>query len=256
MENRNNRIRLIIAAAAVILAFFIVVSVCNLISLNSSMSKLYGYANIIKRLVPFLCMSIVFLIGKDGLGKKDIFILKLSFCAICMGELGFLAGKFIPGIAFFAACHILLSIRHYSWLSESFSSGRARKHLAPMISSGLAILLVMSLWISLIFYPALKANTVFYVLIIYGLILGTSLWMAIINCFAGSIPKRNAVFIMIAVILIFFSDFMVGVFIITTDKFARIIIDQVIWITYVPAGILLALSGYKCPEMIYARKPC
>lgn len=222
----------------IILAYFIIVNVYHLFFMKSTFA--YGHTWLLKRLIPFLCAVIVFLIGKDSINKKDAALLKISYLMIIVAEISFVLDKTILGIAFFVLCQLFLIIRHSGGISKS-----VKENKKFFLLSGLVIITVVIILINTIFYPVLGKDTPFYlIIIIYGIILGISLWVGISNYFIGNLPKKNALFIMIGMIFFFMCDFLVGIELITEDLYNKNILNLLLWTFYTPAVTLLALSGY------------
>lgn len=225
-----------------IMLYFIFINTYHLFFLKSTFA--YEHTWLLKRLIPFVCVAIVFLIGKDNINKKDATFLKLSYLMILGAEISFILNKLILGIAFFGVCQILLSIRHSAGISKSI-----KENLKFLLFLGAVILIIVIILISTVFYPALGMNVLFSSIIVYGIILGISLWIGIANYFIGTVfPKKNALMIMIGIILFFVSDILVGIEVIIEDAYNKNMLNLFLWILYVPAITLIALSGYKASK--------
>ncbi|AUG57820.1 MAG TPA: hypothetical protein DCE02_02215 [Ruminiclostridium sp.] len=221
----------------IILAYFIIVNVYHLFFLKSTFA--YSHTWFLKRLMPFLCTVIVFLIGKDSINKKDATLLKISYLMISAAEISFALDNLFFGIAFFVLCQIFLIIRHCAGFSNS------AKNKKLLISSGILVGIIVFVLIIAIFYPALGMDNLFYLIIVYGIILGISLWAGIVNYFTGNFPKKNALLIVTGITLFFVGDFLVGIELITENEYSKNILNLILWIFYTPAITLIALSGYN-----------
>jgi|LSQX01.1.fsa_nt_gb hypothetical protein len=242
-KSKRTLVKSIVVVISLIMVYYVAVNAWYLIAEKSADG--YNYTKLIKRIIPLLCTVMVLFIGNNGINRKDTLLLKISYLVICVAELFFTLDRFIPAVAFFGICQILLSIRHYQGIKEPIETGAIKRFIPGISAAGAAILILVALWLMLIFYPALKGSNKFYAILLYGLVLGVSLWIAVINYIAGTFPKKNALIIMLCMVLFFFSDFLVGIGVITNDLYNKSIIDMFVWITYAPTVTFIAISGYR-----------
>ncbi|MDQ2088089.1 lysoplasmalogenase family protein [Herbivorax sp. ANBcel31] len=249
--NKKATLKAILIAIFLVLLYFVTVNVYYLFFLQS----VEGHAatNLLKRIIPLLCTIIVFLTGSNKINKKDATFLKISYLMILGAEISFIFDEFILGVAFFGLCQIFLSIRHYAGISDlpkvKEHSQKIKHNKKFLFISGTVIALVVTVLITTIYYPPLGMNTIFYSIIIYGIILGISLWISIANYYIGSFPKKNALMIMIGMTLFFVSDILVGLEVIIEDTYNKNILNLFLWLLYAPAITLIALSGYKSSNL-------
>ena len=236
--NKKIAIKIALTSITLILIYFVLVNTYYTFFLNSTFA--YSHTRLLKRVMPFICAAIVFLIGKDCLNKKDATFLKISYLMILGAEISFTLSKVILAIAFFGLCQIFLIIRHSAGISNSIKENKKF-----LLISGIIIGIVVAVLIATIFYPTLGTGTLLYSIVIYGIILGISLWIGIANYHIGNFPKKNALLIMIGITLFFISDFLVGLEIIIGDAYSKNILNLFLWILYIPAITLIALSGYN-----------
>lgn len=236
--NKKTVIKIGLVSILLLITYFIFMNTYHLFFLKSTFA--YEHTNFLKRIIPFICAVIVFLIGKDSLNKKDATFLKIAYLTILIAEISFTLNKTILGIVFFGLCQIFLIMRHSAGISNS-----VKENKKFFLLLGIVIITIVFILIATIFYPALGMGTLFYSIIIYGTILGISLWIGISNYYIGHFPKKNALFIMIGIIFFFIGDFLVGIEIITEDIYIKNILNLFLWIFYTPAVTLLALSGYN-----------
>lgn len=212
-------------------------------------------SSLIKRLDVFMIAVIVAISGKDRLSKKDSVLLKITFIAICCAEISFVLHNFFEGIAFFFIAQVLLILRNGQGLKQKLTVIDKTSKL-KLIGCGIAILAIYILIFTFAFYPILELSPLllafmFYVLfMVYALALSMSLWVGMANYLLGLFPKKNSLMVCIGMICFFVSDFLVGLTILTnSDEFVYKLAYSFIWPLYMPAILLLALSGYKYNEL-------
>lgn len=203
--------------------------------------------NIVKRLSVFLVAIIVVISGKDSLTKKDSVLLKLAFAAICSAELAFLFHSTYGGIGFFLVSQIMLIFRNGQGIKQKLNTmDKATKY--KLIACGTAIFVAYGLILAFVFYPVIKLSVLFAAFIVYGSVLGTSLWTGIANYILKLFPKKNSIMVSIGMTCFFVSDILVGLVMIIKTGIIYQLADCFIWVLYTPAIILLAFSGYKYNE--------
>jgi hypothetical protein len=232
-----------IIVASLITIFYIFLDFFELFGL---INHTYPYS--IRRISVLFVALIVAIVGKDNLSKKDALLMKLSFLVICCAEFSFFIGSTYSAIGFFLLSHILLTIRNSQGLRQKLLTNDNKLAKLKLIGSGIAIFLIYTLLICFVFFPMLKFSLLLYIIIVYGLILSASFWAGAANYILGLLPKKNSLMVFIGIACFFFSDILVGLVVIKYPEPYYSIANCFIWVIYIPAIILLALSCYKPKE--------
>lgn len=231
----------------------IVASLITILFMCLDFSNLFGiiektYPRSIKRISVLFAALIVAILGKDSISKKDALLMKFSFLAICGAELLFFLGSTYGGIGAFLVSHILLTIRNSQGLRQRLLTLDNKSTKLKFIGSGIAIYAFFILILWFVFFPILKFSLLLYILLAYGLILSTSFWGGAANYILELLPKKNSLMVLIGIACFFFSDILVGLVVIKYPEPYYSIANSFIWVLYIPAIILLALSCYKPKE--------
>ncbi|WFA08949.1 lysoplasmalogenase family protein [Tissierella sp. Yu-01] len=208
--------------------------------------KHYLYIMISKFLIIILSTIIVFLIGKDGLNRKDTKRLKLIFIFIILSDISLAMGDtaFI-GIIMFGVVQISLIIRNGTGIFEklhcpNFRPFRNVQFINTILGTIFFVLIALDL-----FYSLTDNNNLLYLMIFYGSLLCLSLWTAVMNHILGIFPRINSLLVSIGMTFFVFCDLSVGFSLILKKGTYWIIADSLNWIFYTPAVLLIALSGYN-----------
>jgi hypothetical protein len=231
------------------------------------------YSRIVKYITILLCLLMTLLIGRDGHDFKDRLLLQTALVLhaagdFCTGILGHLT----IGIIFFFFMQISYIIRH----SRGFVLNRKE------IISALCIYIPLGVLFVLISPKLIKAG-IFIPVLIYSTVLVTSVWIGIGTVWRTYYTRTIDYIIVIAMISFFFCDLNVGLYnslsregqsvftsliglhgsmaggsIATSPAMAtvsditvaipftvRSIIGFFVWFFYLPAVVLLSLSGYR-----------
>lgn len=237
----------------VIAGCIIVTSLITIFYIFLDFSKLFGlmdhtFPYSIRRISVLFVALIVAVVGKDSISKKDALLMKFSFLAISCAEFLFFLGSTYGGIGFFLLSHILLTIRNIQGLGQKLLTLDNKLTKRKLIGSGIAIFSIFILLVCFVFFPILKFSLLLYILIVYGLILSTSFWAGAANYILGLLPKKNSLMVFIGIACFFFSDILVGLVVIKYPEPYYSIANSFIWVLYIPAIMLLALSCYKPKE--------
>lgn len=235
------------------------------------------YSTCIKIFATILCFVLSLIIGNDGHSKKGTRLLQAACFLTLIADFSIeIASQFLFGIGVFLFVQILYIVRH----KEGF---RTNKY--ELFTS----LIIFSITISILFVIGSvllkKGETVLFIaIVIYAMVLSTSLWMAIGTLFRKYFPKTICWFIALGMACFFICDINVGIsqalpikanrsemenFVLfkSTVRMARSIIDEdtieidkkshsvpftlksvsriLVWFFYLPAQFLLVLSGYN-----------
>lgn len=214
-------------------------------------SKLLGFrdstypAYLIKRIDVVCAVLVVLATGKDALLKKDSFLLKLSFIAICLAEVFFVLSNTFGGIGFFLVCQILLSIRNSQGMKNKLSSLKDSSTKKKLIFCGIGISVLYVMILCFVFYPILKISTFLFIFFVYGLFLSVSFFIGVASHILELFPRKNTLLISIGIAAFYFSDILVGLLIVLKEGLLNDLAGSFIWVLYAPAIFMLAFSGYK-----------
>ncbi|MBN2443435.1 MAG: hypothetical protein JXJ04_18885 [Spirochaetales bacterium] len=222
-----------------------------------------------KWLISLLCFFLVWMSGKNAWNSDDEKRLRLIFVCILLADTFLvLLSKFDNpvftgiGILIFFCAHILLIIRNTHGLKNLFSRWN--------IISAVIIAAATTLVLTSILYPILKNEILLFIFgILYLLILSASLWAGWASLNIGYIPTTNCVKIAIGLTCFYLCDISVIFNLATGSPKAmapkllftiltypawegiRYIVHNIVWMFYIPALFLLALSGYKTKLICY-----
>lgn len=231
----------------------IVASLITIFYMCLDFSSLFGliernYPTSARRISVLFVAVIAAIAGKDSISKKDALLMKFSFLAICCAEFLFFLGSTYGGIGSFLVSHILLTIRNSQGLRQKLLTLDNKLTKLKFIGSGIAIFAIFMLILWFVFFPILKFSLLLYILMVYGLILSASFWAGAASYILGLLPKKNSLMVFIGIACFFFSDILVGLVVIKYPEPYYSIANSFIWVLYIPAIILLALSCYKPKE--------
>jgi hypothetical protein len=223
----------------------------------------HPYSRIVKYLCILLCLGLTLAIGRHGHDRRDTWTLRLAFLLTAAADfvIGIL-GQFVVGIGIFLFVQIVYIVRHargFVWNKNEIISG-----LLVFGAIGAIFLYIQK---------GLREAGLFWPVLIYSLILAASLWLAIGTIWRKFFPRTMDWFIAGGMFLFFLCDANVGlasslakdgmtlfysIFEIqgevagpATNPVAieipyslRSIAGILVWLFYLPAQFLLALSGY------------
>jgi YhhN family len=210
-------------------------------------SQNYSYAiypsALLKRINVILAAFIVWAIGKDGLCLTDSRRMKAAFIFVILGEAAFALGDRAIGVGMFAVCQILLIIRNSTGLKYKLkhASNAQKKELTISVVIVMLILLVFAFLFAL-FIKDFKTAIALY---IYGIILSISLWAGLANSILVLLPKVNSIMVAAGMICFFCCDVLVGFDAAMEAGVPWLLVNSFIWVFYIPALVLLALSCYR-----------
>lgn len=253
MENEELRISnkfkvvfLIVGAVLLITGSFISIDWTNTFKGGTSLYPAYA-----KPAVSILCALIAFLSVRNGLGKRDFWLLGSAFVCIIIVDITMSiyvysankalgASVFLVGAALSIVAHVLLIIRH----AKGFRFLREGKgNLISRLSFPLAFYLPVII-IFLILIPFLNKVGQFWPSLIYAIIITTSVWVAWEAFRHHLFPRVNAWLIALGVTFWFVCE-LVGVVHNIEIGFLSTIAMNLTWHFYMPAILLLALSGHR-----------
>ena len=198
---------------------------------------------LLKRVNVVLAVLVAWAAGKDGLGPVDCLKMKGAFLFAFLAEVLLAVRLFKEGIVTFALCQLLLTFRNGAGIKSGF------KHAGLRQKIGLAVAAVILLIILAAIPPVTgildSSNSLFTVAYFYGIILSISLWTAVASAVLELLPRRNAGMVAWGMVCFFFCDICVGLDGFLPPGLPWLIANSLIWVFYIPALVLLALSCYK-----------
>ena len=207
----------------------------------------------LKYLIVVLCSLIVFSLSpKSGFNKFDISILKSSFIFILIADLFYviiyhLKNSYIfviAGFICYIVVHLLLLIRHTKRILSYY---KKYMHNVMLVGS-----IIYSILITVIILYSIFTNIdiVNVCVIMYTLLITSSLFIAWIIQIKQIYPLFNSLCIAIGISLFFLSDMFVGYGHFFADKIGQAYIINLSWLFNIPGITLLALSGFKIENTI------
>jgi len=206
------------------------------------------YVRATKVAVSFISAILVFIIGRDGFNRGDTKRLVLAYAAIAVGDIFLVFDINMIGMAVFAIAHVFFIIRN-GWGLKGYLAQKSTSNRAWDILTALFILALAAGLMVWYFLPAMGASLMFYLLLVYSLFLGVSLWAAWAAVRIGFMPKANAWLVAVGLSCFFVSDLLVGVHFATQPGQFQTCAIYITWLFYTPGLVLPALSGYKLHKL-------
>jgi hypothetical protein len=202
------------------------------------------YSRYAKFSVTLLSALLIWFAGAYAFDKLDARRLAIAYSFIVLGDIIFFFNVHsIWGVFSFGLAHFLLIRRNAFGLSAWPERGAMWALLAIILGGSLAMMFLM-------FYPRLKGNRPYFTLLTgYAIIIGASLWAALIALKIGFFPAQNALLITLGVLFFFLSDVCVGFYRSLPIGYAQVFATYLTWVFYAPALVLTALSCYDLPRL-------
>ena len=198
---------------------------------------------LLKRINVILAAIIAWTAGKDRLDPVDSRRMKAAFMFICIGEAAFASGWRAAGICSFAVCQTLFIIRNSQGLGKKLKYASQKQKHGLVISSMIIFLIFAA--VVILFSSINKTYGPALIALIYILILSTSLWAALTSSILGLLPLINSRMAAIGMISFYCCDILVGLDAVLETGVPWLLANSFIWIFYIPALVLLALSCYS-----------
>jgi hypothetical protein len=90
-----------------------------------------------------------------------------------------------------------------------------------------------------------RAYSIALIAVFYLIILSASLWSGLASNILGLLPLRNSKMVAIGMISFFCCDVFVGLDAVMEAGLPWLLANSIIWVFYIPALVLLALSCYR-----------
>lgn len=221
--------------------WFIILDFSRFFSLN------YNYdiypSGILKRINVALAVSIAWSVGKSGLSLKDSKMMKAALLFAILGEAAFAKEERAIGISLFAICQIFLTIRNSTGLRVKLAYANHVQKKKLLLSS-LVIFLILIVFSDLLRFLT-NVNSSAIVVLLYGIVLNASLWAGLSSNMLGLLPTINSKLTAFGMICFYCCDILVGLDAVLEPGLPWLLANSFIWVFYIPALVLLALSCYK-----------
>ncbi|MFA5065610.1 MAG: lysoplasmalogenase family protein [Dehalococcoidia bacterium] len=202
------------------------------------------YVRATKVAVSFISAILVFIIGRDGFNRGDTKRLVLAYAAIAVGDIFLVFDINMIGMAVFAIAHVFFIMRN-GWGLKGYLTQKSTANRTWDIITALFILALAGGMMFGYFLPTMGPGLMFYLLLVYSIFLGVSLWAAWAAVRIGFMPKANAWLVAIGLSCFFVSDLLVGVHFATQPGQFQTCAIYITWLFYTPGLVLPALSGYR-----------
>jgi hypothetical protein len=227
----NRKINIILALILFCYLYFLAADISN----NCTGSN---YSIAAKYLGLLLCFIITIIIGRNGHDLVDTRMLQSGlFLTACADYCLLISNKYILGVLIFCIVQIIYVFRYT----------RDLKSKAKIFSAILIIYVVLSITI----FTTIKTGSfdlrLTLICLFYGCLITMSLITGIRTLKTNYFPLYSSIMISIGMILFFMCDVNVALFNIlqSSGSYFAYISGFLMWMFYLPAQVLLALSGYK-----------
>ena len=197
----------------------------------------------IKLLLSVIVAVLVGMTGREALSKRDRWLMCGVFGAVVAADVAFFLDNYQAGIGLFSLAQIVFIVRHATGVPALVRSGQRAKILWLSLAA-IVIVLVNVVLIRVLFIRHAD-NSMFPFIIGYSILLCCSLWAGVTSGLTGSLPKVNSRLVALAVVVLYCGDLAVGLNIVLPHDRSYIISTSLTWFFYLPAIVLLALSGYR-----------
>lgn len=198
---------------------------------------------VLKRICVILAAAIAWSVGMDGLDPGDSARMKAAFLFACLGETAFAAGVRLVGVGLFALCQMLLIVRHTNGFGSGLAHAGSRRKKLLLLPIVLVVLILTAF--VFLFGQKIISNLTYTVIFLYAIILSISLWAALANCILRLLKPANSKMAAAGMLCFFCCDVLVGLDAALEVGLPWLLTNSFIWVFYIPALVLLALSCYS-----------
>lgn len=237
--------KLFILVLVVLIAIFILWSAALDFSRLPTINLEYDIypSALLKRINVILTALVAWSTGAAALNPRDSRRMKASFIFVCLGETAFLLGERMLGVGFFGVCQILLIIRNCTGFINALACAEKIQRKKLLLSS--VTIIVMLFTIGLILRDMIFSSPSTIFVFMYGIILSISLWSAFACFTLKLLPVVNSKMVLAGTACFFCCDISVALDVILEPGLPWLLFNSLIWIFYIPALTLLALSCYS-----------
>ena len=238
--NKRLYIIFMLSVTAVLCVCFIALDFSRFLNLDYSYDIFPGA--LLKRICVIIAAIIAWSAGRDGLSPRDNRLMKAAFIFAVFGETAFLFRERAIGVGMFALCQTLLIIRNSTGLGYKLTRAGSRQ-IRRLAVSG--IIIIISVIFPFLSGYLFKTDITLNIVYLYGIILSISLWAGLACNILGLLPQVNAGMAAWGMICFFCCDVLVGLDAVLEAGLPWLLANSFIWIFYIPALVLLALSCYR-----------
>lgn len=238
---RKPYISVVISIILALSIWFMVLDFSRFISFNYRYD-IYPSA-ILKRINVLLASFIAWSVGKDAESLRGAKIMKAAFVLVCMGEAAFAIGQRVTGVGMFALCQTLLIVRNSTGFSFRLAQA-SYKQKKRLLLSGIIVSLIL---VTLLLMAAslINLNSSYRAIYIYEILLSASLLAGLACNILGLLPQKNARLVAAGMLCFYCCDVLVGLDAVLKPGLPWLLSNSFIWVFYIPALVLLALSCYR-----------
>jgi len=233
-------IKLMLSVTAVLCACFVALDFSRFLNRDYSYDIFPGA--LLKRVCVIIAAIIAWSVGRDGLSPKDSRLMKAAFIFVIFGETAFLIRERAIGVGMFAVCQTLLTIRNGTGLRYKLARAGSKQKRGLVVSG---LIIIISVILPFLSGYLFKRDITLNIAYLYGIILSISLWAGLACNILGLLPQVNAGMAAWGMICFFCCDVLVGLDAVLEAGLPWLLANSFIWIFYIPALVLLALSCYR-----------
>lgn len=243
MVKKRAFITILVFVISALAAWFVILDLSRFTGLD------YTYdifpSGLLKRICVVLASLIVWSVGSDGIDYRDSLLMKAAFVFACLGETALFLGERAGGVWMFAICQSLLIMRHTRGLFDKLArAGHMQRIMLFFASSFVYLMFFVFILFSRSFIELTIISLTAY---FYGVVLSTSLLSALACSILKLLPEKNAEMAAAGLICFFCCDILVGLDAVLWEGIPWLMANSFIWVFYIPALVLLALSAYRYP---------
>ena len=233
-------IKLMLSVTAVLGICFIALDFSRFLNQNYSYDIFPGA--ILKRICVIIAAVIAWSVGRDEINPKDSRLMKAAFIFVILGEAAFFIRERAIGIGMFALCQTLLTVRNGTGLRYKLARAGSNQKIGLIVSG---IIVIISVIFPFLTGYLFKTDITLNIAYLYGIILSISLWAGLACNILGLLPQRNAGMAALGMTCFFCCDVLVGLDAVLEAGLPWLLANSFIWVFYIPALVLLALSCYR-----------
>lgn len=232
--NKGKKLYISIAAALITVLYicFVILDFSRFSSLDFTYDVFPS--GVLKRTSVLLASTIAWFAGHD---------MKSAFISACLGEAAFALNLRFFGLIMFFICQALLIIRNSRGICSALRHASVL-HKKRLYAVSIFILFVYAGSITYV-SRFIGFNAVTAAVYLYWSILNLSLLSAVACCTLRLLPERNAVMTCAGVFCFYCCDVLVGLDVVLEPGLPWLLANSFIWVFYIPALLLLALSSCK-----------
>lgn len=201
-------------------------------------------SRVLKVLLSMLAGMLVWFRGTNAVSDRDRTLLSLVFGVIVTADVAFQLGVPVVGIGLFTLAHLILIVRNSAGCTAlpRHTAWKRYRRILIMVMVGLGA--ACGAIILFVFAPHAQNTILPQLFAAYSVVLIGSLLAAVIAVMVQSFPAWNARCIIGGVVIFTVGDILVGFNLTLPHERLYVITTSLTWFFYLPALVLLGLSGY------------